>query len=314
MQQAEKIRVLIFLSLIAIVYVMAAGTLVRYFLHSIGYLPLKYNKPRIWINRIILGLAFTGLLCFLYGYFIEPYWPQITQVQIKSVKILEDSQSIRIVHISDLHSDPRPRLEERLPTIIANEKPDIIVFTGDSINSPDGLPVFKRCLSQLSSIAPTFVVKGNWDAGFWHREDLFGGTGVQELRGKAVELNIRGLPVWINGLPASSTEKELKESLELIPQNMFTIFLHHYPDEIYEVARHKVDLYCAGHIHGGQVALPFYGALMTLSKYGKRFEAGLYQIDGTQLYVNRGIGMEGGHAPRVRFWARPEITVIRVVK
>ena len=54
-----------------------------------------------------------------------------------------------------------------------------------------------------------------------------------------------------------------------------------------------MDLYCAGHIHGGQIALPFYGALVTLSKYGKRFEAGLYRVGETWLYVNRGIGMEG---------------------
>jgi uncharacterized protein len=47
-----------------------------------------------------------------------------------------------------------------------------------------------------------------------------------------------------------------------------------------------------------------------LSSYGKRFEAGLYRVGETRLYVNRGIGMEGGNMPRVRFRARPEVTVI----
>ena len=51
----------------------------------------------------------------------------------------------------------------------------------------------------------------------------------------------------------------------------------------------------------------------TLSKYGKRFEAGVYRVDGTALYVNRGIGTEGGSAPRVRFGARPEVTLIEIV-
>jgi hypothetical protein len=74
----------------------------------------------------------------------------------------------------------------------------------------------------------------------------------------------------------------------------------------------KVDLYCAGHTHGGQVALPLYGALITFSKYGKKYEAGLYREGETWLYVNRGIGMEGGSTPRVRFWAPPEVTVIEV--
>jgi predicted MPP superfamily phosphohydrolase len=72
------------------------------------------------------------------------------------------------------------------------------------------------------------------------------------------------------------------------------------------------DLYCAGHTHGGQIALPFYGALITFSQFDKRFEAGLYDYKGMALYVNRGIGMEGGMAPRVRFGSRPEITVIDV--
>jgi predicted MPP superfamily phosphohydrolase len=54
-------------------------------------------------------------------------------------------------------------------------------------------------------------------------------------------------------------------------------------------------------------------ALVTLSNRGKQFEAGLYQRGITHLYVNRGIGMEGGIAARVRFCARPEVTVIDVV-
>jgi len=58
--------------------------------------------------------------------------------------------------------------------------------------------------------------------------------------------------------------------------------------------------------------MPLYGALVTFSRFGKRFEAGLYREKDTMLYVNRGIGMEGG-VPRVRFWSRPELTVIELV-
>ena len=65
-------------------------------------------------------------------------------------------------------------------------------------------------------------------------------------------------------------------------------------------------------VGAGQIALPFYGAMVTLSRHGKRFECGLHRVDSTYLYVNRGIGMEGGRAPRVRFLARPEITVIEL--
>ena len=120
-----------------------------------------------------------GCLCVLYGWLVEPYWLSVTHVRIETPKFKAGSRPVRIVHISDLHCDPKVRLEERLPVAIAAEKPDLIVFTGDAINSPEGLPNLKRCLTRLASIAPTFVVKGNWDAWFWSNLDLYGGTGVR---------------------------------------------------------------------------------------------------------------------------------------
>jgi predicted MPP superfamily phosphohydrolase len=302
---------LVFLSFIVIVYVLAVSVLVRLVLHRFGHAALSKNPAQVWLRRLVLTFAGTGMLCFAYAYFVEPYWLSVSQIKITSSKLPRGSQPIRIVHISDLHSDPQPRLEERLPQAIAAERPDIIVFTGDSINSPDGLPVFRKCISELAKIAPTFVVKGNWDAWFWHNLNLFEGTGVTELDGNSARMEIRGVPIWIAGV-AVEHEKSLTAGLGDIPPNEFKLFLYHYPDLIKEVAEQKVDLYCAGHTHGGQVALPFYGALITFSKYGKKYEAGLYREAETWLYVNRGIGMEGGHAPRVRFWARPEVTVIEV--
>ena len=73
-----------------------------------------------------------------------------------------------------------------------------------------------------------------------------------------------------------------------------------------------MNLYLCGHTHGGQVALPFYGALVTLSRQGKKFEAGKYTIGKTLLYVNRGIGLEAWPAPPVRFLVRPEIAVFDI--
>ena len=75
----------------------------------------------------------------------------------------------------------------------------------------------------------------------------------------------------------------------------------------------RVDLFLCGHTHGGQVRLPFWGAVITLSKYHKRFESGLYDFEGVPMYVNRGVGCEGGSAPRVRFLCRPEVAVIDLV-
>jgi uncharacterized protein len=311
MQPIEQFRVVVFLGAVVLVYVLAAGILVRLILQRFGRATLSGSRRQVRFRRIILLLAATGTLCIAYGFFIEPNWPQVTHVRIESAKLKPGSSSIKIVQISDLHSESRPRLEGRLPGIIAAENPDLIVFTGDSLNEPEGLPVFKACLTRIAAIAPTFVVRGNWDAWYWSDLDLFGGTGAYELRGEAVRVDVRGTPLWIAGVPVEG-EGRIGMVLNAIPAGEFSVFLHHYPDEIEEVARWNGDLYCAGHIHGGQIALPFYGALVTLSKYGKRFESGLYRVGETHLYVNRGIGMEGGKIPRVRFCAGPEVTVIEV--
>src|SRR4029079_9982343 len=114
--------------------------------------------------------------------------------------------------------------------------------------------------------------------------------------------------IWIGGIAVES-ERLLPQLLRAVPAGVFSIFLYHAPYLIADVSGHGVDLYCAGHTHGGQVALPVYGALVTFSKFGKRYEAGRYSVGSTTLYVNRGIGMVGGPAPRVRFCARPEVTV-----
>jgi predicted MPP superfamily phosphohydrolase len=253
-------------------------------------------------------------MCVAYGYFVEPYWPEVTHVRIASTRLRPSAQPIRVVLLSDLHSDPKPRLEDRLPALVAAERPDLIVYTGDSINSIEALPVFRRCITSLAQVAPTFAVRGNWDTWYWHDVDLFGGTGVHELDGGTASVDVAGTFVWIGGV-AVGHEAFAQRALDQIPQGSPALFLYHYPypDVLPEGVRDRVDLLCTGHTHGGQVALPLYGAIITLSKYGKKYEAGLYRAGALWMYVNRGIGLEGGGAPRVRFFARPEITVVEIV-
>ena len=90
------------------------------------------------------------------------------------------------------------------------------------------------------------------------------------------------------------------------------ILLQHSPDFLEEAAEAGYDIYLAGHTHGGQVRIPFYGAVITMSRFGKRYEAGLYSMRDTRMYVNRGLGLEGGWAPRIRLFCRPEVTVLNL--
>lgn len=311
MTNEERYGVIVLFSLITAVYTFAFDGLVRMILEKLGFIKTKPGFSQIWFRRIFFTLALIGFGCFAYAYFVEPYWLSVRNVEIKSAKLPKDAKPIRIVHISDIHSDAKTRLEEKLPSAIAEQKPDLIVFSGDSLNSPEGLPIFRKCITEIAKIAPTFVVRGNWDDWYWSKQDLFGETGVKELNAKAERIEINGVPLWLSGVFVNS-ENKTSEVLQQIPKNEFSVFLFHYPDQIQKVSDAEIDLYCAGHTHGGQVAMPFYGALVTLSKYGKKYEGGTYQVNKTWLNVNRGIGMEGGNAPRVRFCARPEITVIDI--
>ncbi|HEY6249932.1 MAG TPA: metallophosphoesterase [Candidatus Angelobacter sp.] len=261
-------------------------------------------------------LALLGTLCIVYAYSVEPYWPEVTHINLRSAKLHAGSR-LRIVQISDLHCDGKVRLEKRLPQIIRDQDPDLIAFTGDTVNGQAGVPLAHELLTQLSGIAPTYVVPGNWDVSFsrkWRQNlqqlSFFEGTGVHNLTGQDELIQVGGVPVWIAGA-ATSQEHLLPALLATAPSDRFSILLFHFPDEVEVVEQSRIDLYLAGHTHGGQIALPFYGALVTFSKFDKKYERGLHAIGNSWLYVNRGIGLEG-FPPRARFLARPEITVIDI--
>jgi predicted MPP superfamily phosphohydrolase len=104
----------------------------------------------------------------------------------------------------------------------------------------------------------------------------------------------------------------LKTLLAQVPEQAYKLLLYHSPDLIEVAAEGGIDLYLAGHTHGGQIRLPVYGAVFTSSRLGKRYEMGQYTVGETVLYVNRGLGMEGSIAPRARFLCPPEIAVVEI--
>ena len=273
--------------------------------------PFRHEaSPIKRVLRIVAwGLALVGLICAAWA-FVEPYLPETTVVRVPSSKLRD---AVRIVHISDLHSDPQPRLEERLPDIIAELAPDIVVFSGDAINSSAGVPVFRRCMQRIAVLAPTFAVRGNWEVWWFADVDLFAGTGVHLLGSDPVPVRVRGEELWLAGADVGD-EARIASTLAKVPVGRYTLFVHHFPAVWDGARRAGADLQLAGDTHGGQVVLPLLGPLVRLSRGDGRFYAsGIHRSQGDRfLYVNRGLGMEGGSAPRVRFGCRPEITLLLV--
>lgn len=257
------------------------------------------------------AVAAAGTVCLLYSAFIEPQWIEVKRITIQTEKLKKTR--LKIVQISDLHCDKKIRNEEKVVRIINAEEPDIVVFTGDAVNVAEAVPLFQNTLRQMKAKIGKYAVRGNWDTWRYAQIDFFRGTGFQSAEGKTIKAEKDGEIFFISGVsPVSSPH--VREIVKGFPPSAFSLLLYHYPDLIEEIKDVPVDLYLSGHTHGGQVALPFYGALVTLSRYGKKYEAGLYRInDGqTWLYVNRGLGVEGWPVPPLRFLARPEVTVFTV--
>ncbi len=113
------------------------------------------------------------------------------------------------------------------------------------------------------------------------------------------EISIFGLDDILLGKP------KIEKTLEHARQNTYNIVLVHEPDIAPQVSRYPINLQLSGHSHGGQVQIPFLGAIITPS-LAKDYIEGFYTIQDLTLYVNRGLGRT--RVP-FRFMSKPEITL-----
>lgn len=258
-----------------------------------------------------------------YGTWIEPLDIRITERTLALPGWPAGAPPLRLLHLSDLHLERTGRREEKLVELIDSLAPDLICFSGDLLNlSYNADPL---------AIANARAVVGRWHAPLgvyavtgsplvdlpWAAEGILNNLPrLCWLRDKAITLEAAGRPLTLVGLncnhdPAVDGPK-LRAALADSPPDSPVILIYHTPDLAPEAAAAGVDLQLSGHTHGGQIRFPFYGALLTSSIYRKRFEMGEYHLprndrDPMTLYVSRGIGTEGGAAPRARFLCRPEI-------
>ncbi len=260
------------------------------------------------LARVSFSLLGCGGLALGWGLFIEADWLEVTRVTVTTKK-WPAGKTLRIAHLSDLHLDTQSRALSRVADVLRKEPPDLLVFTGDSINERDAAPLFHRVLGALPARLGRFAVRGNHDTSRWADVDLFGGGVATELINDAPVL-LENDSIALCGAPFNAHEG-VETCLKHAPHDAFVIFAYHTPDLV-EALAPQPDLYLAGHTHGGQIALPFYGALVTFSRFDKKYESGRAQFGKTTIYVNRGIGFEP-HLPKVRLFARPELTFIDVV-
>lgn len=280
-------------------------------LWGVGRLIRRASRPLTRVDWALtigaLASLAIGVACFGWA-FIEADWLSETRIEVDTAK-LPAGKRLRIVHLSDLHVDHARPLFDEVRTRVNALKPDLLVFTGDSLNDREGLPAFQALLSGVEAPVGRFAVRGNHDTGFWAEVDLFGGGVATELKGQSEDRPAANLSIC--GAPYDSPHA-LRDCLAATAPGRFVIAAYHTPDLAESMRQHPPDLYLAGHTHGGQVRMPFYGALITLSDFDKKYEMGRAAFGPTTIFVSRGVGVEP-EAPRIRFLCRPEVAVIDLV-
>jgi predicted MPP superfamily phosphohydrolase len=260
-----------------------------------------------------------------YATWIEPFRVTVTRAELRSPK-LNGHIPIRLLHISDLHIERITARERKLLQLVKELAPDIIVLTGDyltlsSIHSTVEQAEAHALLNHLCEIVgprrPVYAITGSPPVD--HPDivpNIFEDLPITWLLDTVEELHLNGHTVQLAGLRCTAERHRDVPRLRCLLNGRsasandiapFTLLLYHSPDLMPEAVELGIDLYLCGHTHGGQIRLPFFGAIFTSSEFGKRYEMGRYEGGKTTLYVSRGLGMEGLGAPRARFLAPPEI-------
>jgi predicted MPP superfamily phosphohydrolase len=268
---------------------------------------------------LTLGANLTLSVVAIYATWVEPFQVRVTyQTYPHSAQPADTPPPIlRILHLSDLHFEAWSHREYKILDLMRELQPDLVLLTGDYLNlssvyDPAAQAGARDFLSQLEAPLGVYAVTGSPAVDISTIvPGIFDDLAIRWLNDKAHPIEIEGTTLWLLGVRNTYNEERdlhaLRELAANTPNDQRRLLLYHTPDLMPEAAQLGIDLYLCGHTHGGQICLPFYGAVATSSKWGKQYEHGRYQEATTTLYVSRGLGMEGLGAPRVRFLAPPEI-------
>lgn len=257
----------------------------------------------------------------------------VTPVDVFGERLPRSFDGYRIVQLSDLHDARFGAQNERLIERVAAQQPSAIVLTGDMIDSRrTKVEPTVALAKRLVELAPVYYVTGNHEARVPEAaQALLDGltrAGVTVLRSEAVDLQEGGESIRLIGLDdlgvyykalageaqdiqeiLAAAKDALKGDLSALVRDAgFTLVLSHRPELIDLYAECGADLVLCGHAHGGQVRLPFGGGLYAPGQgFFPAWDAGLYEMGGTQMFVSRGLG---NSAFPLRVNNRPEVVTI----
>lgn len=292
---------------------------------------ILFRKSRRALASVSAVLA---VLIFILGFNMlvwEPYSLVVERYTISSPKV---KNKLRIVFVTDLQTDHIGQHERRTFRRIMEQNPDLIILGGDylqyypgTLGTADLPDRFRALFGEIPLSAPlgVFAINGNLDVAHpYSFADFFEGTGVEPIFGSTI---IEDLGIDKNKGPIDLVALSMGDSVDGVGANgltdtgNFIVMVGHYPNyaiKDYLQSERTPDLMLAGHTHGGQIALPFYGPVRVKfvgreKVITREFLSGMKTLsNGSKFLISRGSGMERGWAPRVRFFCKPEISVIDI--
>jgi hypothetical protein len=278
-------------------------------------------------RAVLKTLLFGSAGLALYGGEVERHWIDVVHRDIYIAGLPEDFDGFTIAQLSDIHLDEftEPFLLREAVHHINLMRPDMVLLTGDYVSyqvlsRKETLQAAWTCADMLSKIQcpRKFAILGNHDlmVGAAEISEAIARHGITVLRNACLPLESDRGRMWLAGLDdpvmgRPNPDAAIPVSIRNVPREP-VLLMCHAPDFVDELAKHPVSrsisLVLSGHTHGGQVRLPFLGALH-LPPGGRKYVEGWFTVGGMQLYVNRGIGSVG--VP-FRFDCRPEITRFRL--
>ena len=248
---------------------------------------------------------------------------EVNEYEIVSDRLPEAFAGFRIAQVSDLHNKDFGEGYGQLLTLLSQINPDIIVVTGDLIDSRQtDLDIALEFAWQAGKIARVYYVSGNHEARIPEYEDLKIGlvkAGVVILENQKVQITREGESITLMGIDDPSfqedylfgdSESVARQAIENLQDESdgYTILLSHRPELFDLYVENEMDLVFSGHAHGGQFRLPFIGGLVAPNQgFFPKYDAGQFTEENTTMIVSRGVG---NSIIPIRFNNRPEIVLV----
>ena len=279
---------------------------------SSGRAPARLSRRR-FLKLLGAGVAAAGAYTACgacAALYIEPGWLKLERLDLPLRGLPARLDGFKIAQLSDLHRglDVGEEQISGAVDLALREEPDVVALTGDFVSgSAEYAFSCAGLLSPLLRAGRVFASLGNHD--HWTDAETVAqavaSVGITVLRNDAREM-ADGL--WMAAVDDVWEQKaDLDRALWPVPAEAGVVLMAHEPDYADSVAADgKVGLQLSGHSHGGQVRLPFFGAI-ALPYLAEKYDCGPYELRGMSLYVNRGVGLI---QPAVRFNCRPEVTLI----